>query len=111
MRNIDEFLCHFFILVKNRVKQLVKILVIELDPWVIRIDEDKKFTAEILNTSDIKIPEHLSFTELRKAEYLIGNIGGRENMSLLLQFETEILNVALSTNLNLNDMNQLLLGK
>ena len=35
LRTIDEFLGHFFLLVKNRISGQVKILMIELDPWIL----------------------------------------------------------------------------
>ena len=63
---------------------------IELDPWVIRSDQDEKFTAEILATCDFNIPDHLNFNSFKKAEYLVSHIEGRENSVLLLQFETKM---------------------
>lgn len=70
--NGNPLLSHICMLVKHKTLNKLRILVIEMDPWLKNYDPDKTFQAFLFKKS-ISGQPNLTFEKFKKAEILVGN--------------------------------------
>lgn len=88
---------YIIMLVKHKVLNKVRLMGIEIDPWLPSSSTHRRFNAFIFNTNDFKIPQNVAFEDVRRTEWLVGqDLQKQPNYVLLMQLESDIYYVSLN---------------